>query len=320
MTPDGELFSYSSDDGAVIRYRIADARLQQRDEVPDGPSGAGAALGAAGDGWVLVDADAGPPVAGGRGRAGRAGLRVAPRAVAARGGGEAVYIADDVGMLRVLLDGGDVERVAGGEVRTFGQPARPLVLEGEVYGAWLGQDAGVLWRSGGGESTLDYGGQQLQDPRRPVFTVSGSTAILNETRSGWVWSVPEGELIPSSQNWGLEDSSDTEAEPSDVQAEVLLDPKPPVAEADAFGVRAGSLATLPVLLNDHDPNEDVLSIDPASVIGLDAGLRHGDHHRRRRQAGRAGRAGCLGLGHAVVPGHRRDERRRADLRARRPSR
>ncbi|MGC5224343.1 Ig-like domain-containing protein [Micromonospora sp. DT81.3] len=269
VTPDGELFSYSSDDGAVIRYRIADARVQERDEVPDGPSGAGAALGAAGDGWVLVDADAGllwRVDGNGPADLDSASPLALSQPVAV---GEAVYIADDVGMLRVPLDGGDVERVAGGEVRTFGQPARPLILEGEVYGAWLGQDAGVLWRSGGGESTLDYGGQQLQDPRRPVFTVSGSTAILNETRSGWVWSVPEGELIPSSQNWGLEDSADTEAEPSDVQAEVLLDPKPPVAEVDAFGVRAGSLATLPVLLNDHDPNEDVLSIDPASVLGLD---------------------------------------------------
>ncbi len=42
--------------------------------------------------------------------------------------------------------------------------------------------------------------------------------------------------------------------------------------ADAFGVRAGSLVTLPVLMNDHDPNEDVLSVDPISVTGLDPGF------------------------------------------------
>ena len=35
---------------------------------------------------------------------------------------------------------------------------------------------------------------------------------------------------------------------------------------DAFGVRPGALVSLPVLLNDHDPNEDVLSIDPASGV------------------------------------------------------
>ncbi|HEX7825711.1 MAG TPA: Ig-like domain-containing protein, partial [Mycobacterium sp.] len=53
---------------------------------------------------------------------------------------------------------------------------------------------------------------------------------------------------------------------------MVYDPEPPVAVPDAFGVRAASLATLPVLLNDHDPNEDVLSIDPASVTGLDPGF------------------------------------------------
>ena len=37
-------------------------------------------------------------------------------------------------------------------------------------------------------------------------------------------------------------------------------------------MRAGSLVSLPVLMNDHDPNEDVLSIDPASVTGLDPGF------------------------------------------------
>ena len=176
-------------------------------------------------------------------------------------------------MLRVPLDGGAIERVVGGEGRTFGQPARPLILEGEVYGAWLGEDEGVLWRAGAAaRRPSTTAGSRWRTPRRPVFRASGSTAILNETRSGWVWSVPDGELMPSSQNWALDDRADTEAEPSDAQAPVVLDPKPPVAEADAFGVRAGSLATLPVLLNDHDPNEDVLSIDPASVTGLDPGF------------------------------------------------
>ena len=60
--------------------------------------------------------------------------------------------------------------------------------------------------------------------------------------------------------------------PSEEQLTVLIDPKPPIAEPDAFGVRAGNLVSLPVLMNDHDPNEDVLSIDPASVTGLDPGF------------------------------------------------
>ena len=47
-------------------------------------------------------------------------------------------------------------------------------------------------------------------------------------------------------------------------------PAPPVAVDDRFGVRAGAIAVLPVLYNDHDPNpEDILSIDPSSLSGLD---------------------------------------------------
>ena len=64
--------------------------------------------------------------------------------------------------------------------------------------------------------------------------------------------------MPSSQDWSLDDRTDPDAVPSEEQLTVVIDPKPPVAEPDAFGVRADSLVTLPVLMNDHDPNEDVL--------------------------------------------------------------
>ena len=257
----------------MIRYRIADARVEQRDEIADGPDGAGIKIGATGDGWALIDTDgrlvwrAGgdqPTALEGGGH---------DRGVDPPARGRDIYLADDEGMLSIPLDGGPIEREVGGEARSFGQPARPVIVGGEVYGAWLREDVGVLWDSaGGGEVPLQYAAGTLAEARRPVFRVSGSTVILNETRSGWVWTVPDGELVASSQNWSLDERVETESQPSDVQAEVVLDPKPPVAESDAFGVRAGSLATLPVLLNDHDPNEDVLSIDPTSVTGLDPGF------------------------------------------------
>ena len=41
-----------------------------------------------------------------------------------------------------------------------------------------------------------------------------------------------------------------------------------------FGVRAGELVRLPLLLNDHDPNrKDVLSIVPGAVLALAAARR-----------------------------------------------
>ena len=130
----------------------------------------------------------------------------------------------------------------------------------------------MLWNSRTGQSALDYGGLALPDQRRPTFVASDDAVILNETRSGWVWTIPDGALVASSQDWSLDERTDPDAAPSQEQLSVVIDPKPPVAVADAFGVRAGSLVTLPVLMNDHDPNEDVLSIDPASVTGLDPGF------------------------------------------------
>ena len=104
-----------------------------------------------------------------------------------------------------------------------------------------------------------------------LFVTTGDAIVLNEARSGWVWTVSDGSgtLVPSSQDWELDNKPDPATAPSDEEVPVVIEPKPPVAVADAFGVRAGALVALPVLLNDHDPNEDVLSIDPSSVAGLD---------------------------------------------------
>ena len=187
---------------------------------------------------------------------------------------DVAYVADEAGLMEVPLDGGLPKREFGDGVRVIGQPARPTAFKGDMFAAWVptGEAGGALWRRNGGESALSFGGGTLTGDRRPSFIATRDAMILNETRSGWVWTMPDGALVPSSQDWSLDDHTDPNAGQSEQQATVVIDPKPPVAVADAFGVRAGSLAVLPVLLNDHDPNEDVLSIDPTSVTGLDPGF------------------------------------------------
>lgn len=266
----GVLYSYSASDGAVLRYAIADSEVQGRDEIASPPETDAAELTAAGGTWFLVDTLTGRIWK----RGAEAPLEVTLSGAVAIGrataAGDAAYIADATGLVRVPVDDSDPERIVGGDAdRDFGTPARPVVVDGEVYAGWLSADGGVLWRTGSGEVALSFANQTLGDERRPVFVTSGSTMILNETRSGWVWTVPDGQLVASSQDWSLDDRTDPESEPSDEQAAVVIDPKPPIAEDDAFGVRAGSLVSLSVLLNDHDPNEDVLSVDPSSVTGLD---------------------------------------------------
>lgn len=266
----GVVYAYSQKDAAVIRYRIADGEVLGRDAVPSAPDGATLGMTAAGGTWFLVDEEAG--------RLWRRGAD-APVDIEligdiaysrAQSTGDAAWIADDTGLVKLSADGAAPERTVGGASRDLGTPARPVVDKGVVFAAWLGTDAGTLWRSDDGEHQLDFGGATLGDDRRPVFSGTGTALILNETRSGWVWNARSAQLLPSSQDWSLDDSTAPETAPSDEEADVVIDPKPPVAEPDSFGVRAGSLASLPVMLNDHDPNEDVLTIDAGSVTGLDS--------------------------------------------------
>lgn len=184
----------------------------------------------------------------------------------------AVFIADTGGMIRVDLVGGEHARVA----QASGTPARPFAMrvtdagrnvEERMFGAWLAEDTGTLWSAEAGIVPLSYNGLVLGEERAPAFVTNGSRAILNEQRSGWVWNLPGGNLLPSSQQWRIDEEQPVVTD--EVETQRVTDPKPPVAEPDEFGVRAGRLVTLPVLLNDHDPNEDVLSIIPDSVTGLD---------------------------------------------------
>ncbi|KZE35603.1 Ig-like domain-containing protein [Microbacterium sp. T32] len=267
----GMIFAYSSADGSVIRYDIDADELKGRDALQ--ADVASPVITAAGDQWALVDAEAGRVWVRGKDPV---DLGTTEQLVVgdpdARG--RVVYLADDQSLWSVPVDGGEPRREVGAGGNVLGQPAKPLEHDGVAYAAWLlpGDARGTLWRSDAGETDLSYGGATLPDQRRPVFVATDHAVILNETRTGWVWTVPDGALVASSQSWTLDDRTEQAAVQSDQQLDVVLDPKPPIAEPDSFGVRAGRLVTLPVLLNDHDPNKDVLSIVPESVTGLDPGF------------------------------------------------
>jgi hypothetical protein len=267
----GILFAYSSADASVLRFDIAAGEVRGRD--PLDAEIAAPALTAAGENWALVDSESGEVRL--RGLDAVTTVDVAGTVVVGEPDpdGASVYLADESSLVRVPVDGSAAVNEVDRGATVIGTPAAPVVHAGRVYAAWLGpaDGGGVLW-SDGSEVALDYGGESLPDQRRPVFVATDEAVILNETRTGWVWTAPDGALVASSQDWSLDDRTDPAAVPSEEQLSVVIDPKPPIAEPDAFGVRAGSLATLPVLLNDHDPNEDVLSIDPESVTGLDPGF------------------------------------------------
>ncbi|KHK99532.1 hypothetical protein LK09_02575 [Microbacterium mangrovi] len=270
----GTVFAASRADGAVLRFSIPQGRALGQDAAAGLPPGSDdLAMTAAGGTWFLADRDAGRVWSASGARALKLVGTVAAGIPSATSG--SAWIADDTGLVRLPADGSKPVRVTGGGTTDLGTPTQPIVQGGTVYAGWLGTGSGTLWRgsasgaiAGDERRDLSYGGHTLPEERRPVLTAAGSSVILNDTRSGWVWDATTGRLLPSSQDWTLGSHTNPASDQSQQRAPVVIDPKPPVAESDSFGVRAGALVPLPVLLNDHDPNEDVLSIDPQTVSGL----------------------------------------------------
>ena len=264
----GVLYAYSSAEGAVLRFDLTTDSQLGFDDVPNAPEDDGTAITVVGSTWALLSAD-------------RETLWIAGTdpvdtdltddAVLQQSAatGSRVYIASRTGLASFALSDGDAQTEVE-QSGAIGIPAAPTELDGEVYAAWLSEnsDAGLLWSSVDGETELDYAGKELGAEPVPVLRTNDSRMILNDTESGWVWTLPDGALVPSSQDWGIAAVSNDDTTEEEEQAPVVTERKPPVAEDDQFGVRAGQLVSLPVMLNDHDPNEDVLTIDPASLSGL----------------------------------------------------
>lgn len=305
INADGLLMSYSAADETVARVDVTNAEVRGIDPAP--VTFSAPVVTAAGEQWVVIDTSSGlylPRGADAIATAGTSGTVAVARSDA---DADAFYVADASGLVRIAPDGAAAERVFGDSTTSRGTAARPVVRDGTVYAAWLPEGAGpgTLWSSADGDVPLDYAGLSLGAQRRPVFTDAGNTLLLNDARSGWVWSAPSGALLPSTQNWDIDDRVETAAEVSDDEPPPVIDPRPPVAVDDAFGVRPGALVSLPVLLNDHDPNEDVLAIDPASVTGLDPGfgvLTTTDDRQRLAVRVAADAAGAATFTYAVTDG------------------
>lgn len=256
----GVVTAYDSQTHRVLRYDIAADRQLSVDQLPDGPGASGVQVTAVGGRWAVLSGDGkrlwlaelNTPV----------GLSTTGTVVLQRPAveGDTIVVADSQGLFSINFQGEAGRRFQA--TATLGVPAVPALVDGELMAAWLPREGGgTLWRDGQ-TAPLDYAEQRLSEDAVPQFQISQDRAILNETRSGWVWTLPEGTLVPSSQDWSLAEPEQHQSSEDGSRTEEVLDPKPPVAEPDRFGVRAGELVSLPVLLNDHDANTDVLTIDP----------------------------------------------------------
>lgn len=265
-----------SDDGQVVLYSAKERAVRSYDAPTASFSGGAAPVASAppADSEVLLTVVDGGWVLGAPGRDrvwmqdgdGPVTVELASDAVAQRGSseGDLVYFADSEGLVSVDVAAGTASRSAD----ATGTPAAPTRVGDVVYAAWLAPSGGTLWSSATGETTLEIPDGRLDERQdiAPVIATNGQRAVLNETTTGLLWTVPDGAVIPLSQ-WQADEDEDLQQQGT-IPVEDVAQQEPPVAEADTFGVRAGATVSLPVLLNDHDPNRsDVLTVVPDSIAG-----------------------------------------------------
>ena len=168
----------------------------------------------------------------------------------------------ETGLVSVPLSGADVVPLVAGQ---DGAPAAPFSLDGCEYAAW---GSGTAWRrcpgEGGGTTyPLDGAVTGTLD-----FAANVDRVVLTDPLRGMTWAIQdEAQLI---DNWDdlLVEDEDDQAEDNDENVPPTIEEEqaPPVAVDDAFGARPGRATVLPVLLNDYDPNADVLVISNVEPI------------------------------------------------------
>jgi hypothetical protein len=194
--------------------------------------------------------------------------------------GDRFMVAGSSGLLSIPLGGGAPTTLVSGQ---SGIAARPLAAAGCEFAAWAG---GRAWRSCGtgpiSGTTMPLSattaGMKLE------LRSNGNRVLLNDSRSGKAWAVQShGQLI---NNWNdlitpKDQQQHHQQQNEDTPPQVDRQQVPPVAVDDSLGARPGRTSILPVLLNDYDPNGDVILI--TSDTGINAGLGHVDLINNRQE-------------------------------------
>ncbi|WBU38308.1 Ig-like domain-containing protein [Homoserinibacter sp. YIM 151385] len=261
----GILWAYSAEAARV--YRVDTAAASEADtswaaELPD-PSD-DVRITAAGGRWAVLDRTT-RQIATESGVADLTGLIPAagePQLQEPSADGGRVLVAHGEGLVSVPLDGAEPGPLAVGR---SGSAAAPVRIGGCEYAGW---SDGTAWRRcGGAETELSLSGMPpgaLLD-----FQSRHGHVLLSDRRQGAAWAVQEsGQLI---DNWDelieeRQDEQDAEEDDEDTPPDLEERQQPPVAVDDEFGARPGKASILPVLLNDYDPNGDVLVIEEVTEL------------------------------------------------------
>lgn len=271
VSVDGMLFAFSASTGTVYRVDATGPALASQSEPVTGQSpDDNYQITAVGGEWVLLNESTRELITAERtidlSDIAPAGELAIQRPTVA---GTAVLLATDSALLSVPLDGGTPRTLVDGQ---SGNAVNPVIVDGCVFAAWTG---GNVWR----QCERDDAGTILSlidvEPgsQQTTFAVNGKRTVLSDPISGNSWAVQrEGELIA---NWdelikAEEDQREVEEAEEDNPPEFEKNQVPPVAVDDEFGARPGRTSVLPLLLNDYDPNGDVLVI--SEVVPIDPSI------------------------------------------------
>lgn len=273
MDPTGAaLETYQPSTRSVVRIELSGSEPSTTTTtVPTSGDGADVSLTTVAGHWALLDPDERRLWLDGRSvsLSSRLGANADPVLQQPSATGDAVWIGTTTGLIRVPLDG---TAASTPFAAASGAAAAPVTVGECTYAGWNG---GTAWRScdasgSGQRSTL----ADVPSGATLAFRVNGDRAVLNDTRSGISWAVQSGntridnwdELVAKKTTQELVDQSKQDTAPQFEKQE-----QPPVAVDDQFGARPGRVTPLPVLLNDYDPNGDVLAIDSFTSIPVEQG-------------------------------------------------
>lgn len=214
--------------------------------------------------------------------------------------GDELLVAHEGGLVSVPLDG--APRVVSSS--PSGTPAAPVSVAGCDYAAWSN---GTAWQRCDG--TSDGSAAQLaglQADASLAYRVNNDRVVLNDGLSGAAWAVQRDnglidnwdELIERDQDAQVVEENDVDTPPEFEKAQL-----PPAAVDDEFGARPGRANVLPVLLNDFDPNGDVLVIRELTEIDESVGRLDLIHDRQQVQITLAPSAtGAVSFGYTIDDG------------------
>jgi hypothetical protein len=263
---DGTVFAVSAATGAV--FAVDPAAGAVGGDTPSSPiavdPGDDLAITAVGDRWAVLDRTAGRLLTAGSSfpvevpaGADESWLQAASSAA------PGVLVATAEALLEVSLADGSVDALSSGHT---GRSASPVQVDGCWYAGW---SDGRSWLRCGDESAREgtLAGAAAADTL--AFRTDGlGGVLLSDTVTGRSWDVTRDNA--PIDNWAelLPDTAADEQSNDTVTDEpVTVDPtqRPPVAVDDELGARPGRSTVLPVLLNDYDPNGDVIVIDEVRV-------------------------------------------------------